>query len=251
MTAGALEGSQLPNIPGKCRFSLVVCCCSVVHPVNDLLANPPLANPAGMTVSKNSWVYKKLDGFGKNNSSGKIFYETGGRYAENGMNYEVGGAGAPGNNTAQQTRPVTAAAAADLRRSMPNIHFAPFNATSNNDDGAVALVRPQTASASMLRAKADRTGKYFFQSKVPAAELTRKLVKVRASSVSGGWPACCYDLLDTLTLISPPLSLCRCRPLSRRRRSSSDRLRSSTTTGPTTARARWGRLPSPARTRVT
>ena len=129
-----------------------------------------------MAVTKNSWVYKKMDGFGKNNSSGKIFYERGGRFAENGINYEFGGSA--NVLASHMTRPATAV---DVRRSMPNICFDPFGTTSSNNDETLALIRPQTASASMLRAKADRTGKFFFQNKAPTSELTRKLIQVRVS----------------------------------------------------------------------
>jgi hypothetical protein len=134
-----------------------------------------------MAVTKNSWVYRKMDGFGKSNSSGKIFYERGGRYAENkdAMNYEFGGSNAPGNAT--MPRPSTAVPMMtgsmrppehDMRRSMPNIHFEVPN------EMTTTAARPQTASASMLRPSADRTGKFFFQNKGQAPEMTRKLAKV-------------------------------------------------------------------------
>lgn len=118
-----------------------------------------------------------MDGFGKSNSSGKIFYERGGRYAENkdSMNYEFGGSNAPGN--ASLPRPSTAAPMTagamrppenDMRRSMPNIHF----------DVPTITARPQTAAASMLRPSADRTGKFFFQNNCRPSAPTRKLANV-------------------------------------------------------------------------
>ena len=140
-----------------------------------------------MAVTKSSWVYKKLDGFNKINSSGKIFYERGGRYEGDAMNYEFGGTNAPGNNVSRPATAgpgimrsrTTAPQTMDLSRSMTNINFAVSN---NNGDfeGTMPITRPQTASTTMLRPSADRTGKFFFQSKLMAPTATRKLEKVPA-----------------------------------------------------------------------
>jgi DUF1126 PH-like domain len=134
-----------------------------------------------MHVAKESWVYRKQDGFKKTNSTGKIFFESAGRYPKNTMGYEFGG----DSNSPSQSRPVTAPGirmSGDLRRSAPSLQFTPYviNTTTSNDE---YVRRPHTASTSMLRPSTGSTSRnngFVLQSPVPQPVISRKFTKVPA-----------------------------------------------------------------------